>query len=635
MKKTFFKVILGLVFSIIFINPSVVYGANREQINEFNIRIEVSEDGIYTIHQRIEYQFNQPRHGIIATIPQVYQMNFDGHLRTFRFPVRNVRVYDFPFEVQSGNTLGIQIGDPNRYVQGIVVYEYSYEIVTRDLGLEDGRQFFYFNLVGDGWAVPIMHTTFEIVFPKDFEAEPLFYGVSIASTHGVLEEVAFTREGNTISGTYDRVINPGQALTILLDLPDGYFTFPDYTRTQMGIASVIAGATIILGGLFVKFGKDYPVIPVVTFYPPEGLSSMQVGYLADNILHGKDITSLFVYWASKGYLQIIELGNDKYEFIKLRDIPSSEYNVEQALFNGLFARSNKVLSDDIPMQYAQAKQMAQMNQGAYFTGNKSLHYSVSNQVRLISGVIFAVLVGLFVSFNMQNYFISSAVAPIGLGIGIILVVFVIGILYIAMKNRVLRSSANNFGITVFAAVLIFIIMAIYFGFLTFIGVDGIAILISGIAIIIGSFFILFMDKRSKYGTDLYGQILGLREFILQAKKDQLEMLVNENPSYFYDVLPYAYVLGVSDKWIKNFENIRIAQPQWYVSSYPMTNMIFLSNLNRSMAMMNNLQVRQPMQLNRSDINRRGGGGFYGGGSSGGFGGGFSGGGFGGGGGRSW
>ena len=40
-------------------------------------------------------------------------------------------------------------------------------------------------------------------------------------------------------------------------------------------------------------------------------------------------------------------------------------------------------------------------------------------------------------------------------------------------------------------------------------------------------------------------------------------LVKENPSYVYDVLPFAYVLGVSDKWIKQFESIMTLQPEWY------------------------------------------------------------------------
>ena len=48
-----------------------------------------------------------------------------------------------------------------------------------------------------------------------------------------------------------------------------------------------------------------------------------------------------------------------------------------------------------------------------------------------------------------------------------------------------------------------------------------------------------------------------------AEKEKLETLVMENPTYFYDILPYTYVLGISDKWIKKFESIAIEPPQWY------------------------------------------------------------------------
>lgn len=30
-------------------------------------------------------------------------------------------------------------------------------------------------------------------------------------------------------------------------------------------------------------------------------------------------------------------------------------------------------------------------------------------------------------------------------------------------------------------------------------------------------------------------------------------MVTNNPICFYDILPYTYVLGISDKWIKKFE----------------------------------------------------------------------------------
>ncbi|MBR1890753.1 MAG: DUF2207 domain-containing protein, partial [Clostridia bacterium] len=52
-------------------------------------------------------------------------------------------------------------------------------------------------------------------------------------------------------------------------------------------------------------------------------------------------------------------------------------------------------------------------------------------------------------------------------------------------------------------------------------------------------------------------------YILVAEKDKLEMLVKDNPSLFFEILPYAYVLGVSDVYMKKFEDIKIEIPEYY------------------------------------------------------------------------
>ena len=139
--------------------------------------------------------------------------------------------------------------------------------------------------------------------------------------------------------------------------------------------------------------------------------------------------------------------------------------------------------------------------------------------------------------------------------------------------------------------------------------------------------ITMMQQRTKKSIELMGKLLGLKNFIEVAEVDRINMLVEENPNYFYNVLPYAYVMGLTDKWAKNFENINMARPTWYVGRsdrdmfdvWLMSRMI--NNCNRSIS--NNIKYTV------SEDSGSGGGGFSGGG------GGFSGGGFGGGGGGSW
>jgi hypothetical protein len=77
----------------------------------------------------------------------------------------------------------------------------------------------------------------------------------------------------------------------------------------------------------------------------------------------------------------------------------------------------------------------------------------------------------------------------------------------------------------------------------------------------------FMSQRTERGAELMGKIMGLKHFIEVAEKDRLELLVKENPSYYFNILPFAYVLGVTNVWIKKFETIAIQPPEWYTSPY--------------------------------------------------------------------
>ena len=112
---------------------------------------------------------------------------------------------------------------------------------------------------------------------------------------------------------------------------------------------------------------------------------------------------------------------------------------------------------------------------------------------------------------------------------------------------------------------------------------------------------------------------GFRNFLEVAEKQQLEQLVMQDPQYFYRILPYTYVLGVSDKWIKKFEAINLQAPDWYYGSY--YNVYdFGETMDRTMSTANRAMTSSPSESS-------GGGGSSGGG--------FSGGGSGGGGGGSW
>ena len=63
---------------------------------------------------------------------------------------------------------------------------------------------------------------------------------------------------------------------------------------------------------------------------------------------------------------------------------------------------------------------------------------------------------------------------------------------------------------------------------------------------------------SQKQTKMLGRVLGFRNFLLTCEKDRMDVLLKDNPEYFYDILPYTYVLDISDKSRPHFCVISLA-----------------------------------------------------------------------------
>lgn len=111
----------------------------------------------------------------------------------------------------------------------------------------------------------------------------------------------------------------------------------------------------------------------------------------------------------------------------------------------------------------------------------------------------------------------------------------------------------------------------------------------------------YMPKRTKYGNQMLGKILGFKHFLETAEKEKLETLVLQDPSYFYHILPYTYVLGVSDKWIQRFETISLQAPEWYDSLDTFDIKSFESFMNSTM------ETTESVSSSSSDSDSSGGG----------------------------
>ena len=56
--------------------------------------------------------------------------------------------------------------------------------------------------------------------------------------------------------------------------------------------------------------------------------------------------------------------------------------------------------------------------------------------------------------------------------------------------------------------------------------------------------------------------MGFKNYLENITKDEIKAKLKDNPNFFYDMLPYTIVLGISNVWIKKFENIKMTKPEW-------------------------------------------------------------------------
>ena len=117
------------------------------------------------------------------------------------------------------------------------------------------------------------------------------------------------------------------------------------------------------------------------------------------------------------------------------------------------------------------------------------------------------------------------------------------------------------------------------------------------------------------------EILGFKEFIVATEEDKIKVMLENNPELYYDVLPYAQVLGVTDEWEGKFKNILIEPPSWYYNTRGLTYFdCYLINRCLTRSMMASM-ARAASQGAGSLVGGSGGGGSFGGFGGGGFGGG--------------
>ena len=561
--KVIFSLILLLVMMSAAVFPAQAADHPEEPyyITAYHVDIDVSEDNVLSITEEIDVYFNEARHGIYRTIPTRNEVvRADGSTAVTRAKVRDIYCSEDYEKSTQNSDLILQIGDADTTVTGDKHYTISYDYVLGQ-DVADGYDELYFNIIGAGWDTYIDFVSFTITMPKEFDSSLLGFSTGRYGFTGS-DIVEYYTDGLEIEGFLWEELEPYQALTVRLELEEGYFYFDQvlHMLKLSTMALIPLACLIFVFIIWLKYGREKKVIETVEFYPPEGMNSADVAYWYKGKLPKKDIVALLIELANEGYIAIHdgdEAGSGAYRIERIKPYPHDLDEDKKRFFEGLFeSGKDMVTGSDLRNKFYRTLNRISSNYG--YSGEKGrIHTLKSTRLQLLCWLL---VIGGFV-------------------------------LDVVILANVLGGNER---------------------FIPF---------VIGVPILAGAFWLAcYVPGRTEESHKNLEKITGFKKFLETAEKDRLEMLVHEDPKYFYNILPFAYVLGVSDKWVNKFENIAIEPPEWYSGRDVFTAATMWHAMDRTLSSAASAMSSAPRQSSSGGGSGSSGGGVSGGGSGGGGGG---------------
>jgi len=510
--------------------------AHAESIRSFDADIALAPDGSFSVTETIVYDFEDAeRHGIFRTLPLAHPEPASAWYKSryVGIDIASVSLDGAPAPYITdtpGDTYEVRIGDPDRWVSG--VHTYTIEYTARGaLFFGSGTPELYWNVTGDGWAVPIEVATVLVTAPAGMldSAHTCYRGVS-GSTE--ICAATSTPEGVIVSV---EMLAPGEGVTIAQALVPESVEPQVLERTAHLLFALSAGVALV--GLLITlayriYTRHKVTRSVIAEYEPyAGVRPMYAGALIDGTLDARDITAGIVYLAEQGFLTIRKteksfLGFDTsdYELTLTRDaaeVPSTFLAQVLSLLFGSEAEVGTVVAlSDIKRNLPKQR----LNQKI---------------LQKLKGVLAA-------DMREEGYFEYSFAG---------------------------NSEVRRYVLVALSAVLVSVALAfLSLVYLLLAGVVGI------VALVLTA---IVWTRRTEKGYEARRHLPGFREFLSVTDRDRFVFhnAPEKNPETFLAYLPYAIAFGVEEEWAKVFKDITVPTPEWYHGSGAFTAAAFTHDLH--------------------------------------------------------
>ena len=373
-----------------------------------------------------------------------------------------------------------------------------------------------------GFSLEVDQLDFRLTLPGPITGRPAFqsgYYQENIRLHTDISE-------NTLVASTTESLKDHETLMLVLPVEKDLFHVPRMRLLSgWGWATVIllllAAAYYVLTMLPRFFHLDY------SYTAPEGITAGDVGCCLTG--SGTDLGMMVLSWAQLGYLQL-ELDRRGRLLLHQHMDMGHERNLHEfRIIQNLFARRNIVdaTGRNYARLYRKVAGFAGMRRQMYVTG--------SGDARIFQ--VLACAVGLCGMVDMAS---SAGLWLILLVPASLILSFVIqyGCKYIPLRNKLPLVAALGCGI-----------LWIFLGSL--LDATGAAVLMV-IAQLVMGILGAFGGKRTQLGQRTFVQLVGLWYHMLTTDPEKMQKLQEQNPDYFYEMIPYAMAMGIERQFARRF-----------------------------------------------------------------------------------
>lgn len=542
---------------------------NSYEINNYDFKAVVKKNHTYEVTKQITV--NLPNN--------LSEISFDVPAGNYIINDVDVKGTDFSL-AKNGSKYNIVIKDKKQLRKGSHTFKITY-IVKEFAEKNKNYDLFYLTALSPDWEVPIQNYKFTLVLPKDFPWDDLQYYAGQFGSQDVSNKMSYSIDGNTITMS-GSLIPSDFGITFKAELPDGYWKDPLNNEWTIGLGGVlfIVAATLSLI-LWLAGGRDPKFKKKVISNPIDGISTADVAYVFNGKLSIRDIVPLIVRLGISGCLKIVEYAPKKYKLVKLNAPSIDEDRYIRAIYGELFEdvyEGRAVEMEDIGVKLKRILIDVESSVASgYSSREMRASTTISKLFRYVSIVAISLAtatIPVLVSMYMYEEEIKYGL-PAGL--------FVLSVLILNIITRRfdLRYDMdwNHFKVSISMYSALYVAELVYVGYLVYKCNKSLMIpLLIVVAGAFGAMMTCLMAARARENARLSNRMMGMRNFIEEAKPRDIAIMQQSNSEYFYEMLPYAMQFSQYEIWAQKFRGFKVTAPEWFeIVTEGRTSMASVSN----------------------------------------------------------